>query len=251
MDDTLDKFMLQQGVYINGKIDKLDASLIREQVLYARYSSGSNLHPLKGETEADPHKPGAYSWVKAPRYNGQPLEAGPLPRIALSYFSGNAAVKKEVDALLKVFNKEISAIFSVLGRHACRAIEAKLICRQLEEWVEDIDVGGSPRNTYEIPDQGQGEGLVEAPRGALGHWIVVKDKKIANYQCVVPTTWFCSPRDDKGVMGPLEQALIGTPVADNINPIEVARVVRSFDPCLACAIHIIESGRDIAKFKMY
>ncbi|HOS41914.1 MAG TPA: nickel-dependent hydrogenase large subunit, partial [Spirochaetota bacterium] len=107
-----------------------------------------------------------------------------------------------------------------------------------------------PRNSFDIPNVGEGEGLVEAPRGALGHWIVVKDKKIENYQCVVPTTWFCGPRDDNGVRGPVEQALIGTPISDPANPIEAARIVRSFDPCIACAVHVVEGDREIAKFRV-
>ncbi|MCU0849087.1 MAG: nickel-dependent hydrogenase large subunit [Spirochaetes bacterium] len=244
------KFMMQRGVYANGKLDKLDTDLIKEQVKYARYNSGSNLHPYKGETNPDPHKGGAYTWLKAPRYNGLGMEVGPLARVVISYLSNNADVKKEVDDLLKIFKADLSAVFSVLGRHASRAIEAKLICKNAKEWLDQLEVGGKPRNEYEIPDSGEGQGLVEASRGALGHWIVVKNKKIENYQCVVPTTWFCGPRDDNGTRGPVEQALIGTPISDVNNPIEAARVVRSFDPCIACAVHIVEGGREISKFRV-
>ena len=250
-DDTLKKFILQQGVYANGKVEKLDTSLIREQVKYARYDSGSNLHPLKGQTEPAPKKGGSYTWLKAPRYNDMPIEVGPLPRVAISYLSGNEDVKREVNALLKVFNNaDIKVVFSVLGRHAARAIESKLLCIQARKWLDELEVGKDPRTSYTIPDKGEGEGLVEAPRGALGHWIVVEDKKIANYQAVVPTTWFCGPRDDKGVRGPVEQALIGTPISDPKNPIEAARVVRSFDPCIACAVHVVEGDREISKFRI-
>ncbi len=249
-DEEQKKFMLQRGVYTGGKLEAFNSANIREQVRYARYNSGSNLHPYKGETNPDPKKGGAYSWLKAPRYNDQPYEVGVLARTVVSYASGNQAVKREVDALLKLFNADISAVFSVLGRHASRAIEAKLLCEQCKVWLDELDVNGAPRNTYEIPDSGEGEGLVEAARGALGHWIVVKDKKIANYQCVVPTTWFCGPRDDKGVLGPVEQALIGTPISDPKNPIEAARVVRSFDPCIACAVHVMEGDREISKFRV-
>ncbi len=111
-------------------------------------------------------------------------------------------------------------------------------------------MNGKPRNSFDIPDTGEGMGLVEASRGALGHWIVVKDKKIANYQAVVPTTWFCGPRGDDGVKGPVEQALIGTPISDPKNPIEAARVVRSFDPCIACAVHVVEGDKDLGTFKV-
>ncbi len=249
-DDAGRKFTLQRGVYTGGKMENFDSSLIREHVRYARYNSGSDLHPFKGETNPDPHKGGAYTWLKAPRYDGRPYEVGVLARTVVSYLSGNEAVKKEVDGLLRIFNADISAVFSVLGRHASRAIESKILCQRCYEWLDELDVNGSPRNSYEIPDAGEGEGLTEAARGALGHWIVVKDRKIANYQCVVPTTWFCGPRDDRGVLGPVEQALLGTPISDPRNPIEAARVVRSFDPCIACAVHIMEGDREIGSFRV-
>ncbi|TAL38052.1 MAG: nickel-dependent hydrogenase large subunit [Spirochaetes bacterium] len=244
------KFTMERGVYVDGKLKALDTSLIKEQVRYARYNSGSDLHPLKGQTEPDPHKGGAYTWLKAPRYAGAGMEVGPLARVVVSYLSGNAFVKGEVDGLLKLFNADLGAVFSVLGRHTSRAIECKLICQEAKVWLDELEIGKAPRSTYEIPEKGEGEGLVEAARGALGHWIVVENKKIANYQCVVPTTWFCGPRDDKGTPGPVEQALIGTPIADNKNPIEAARVVRSFDPCIACAVHVVEGDREIGTFKV-
>lgn len=248
-DEDRKNFMFEQGLVYGNKLEKLDTSKIREQVKYARYKSGSNLHPLKGETVGDPNKSGAYTWVKAPRYDDKPMEVGPLARIVVALNSGNKDVKKELEAVLKVFNAEVPAALSALGRHASRAIEAKLIAKQCYEWLDDLD-SGKTRTSYDIPDEGEGEGLIEAPRGALGHWIVVKDKKIANYQAIVPTTWFCSPKDDKGVRGPVETALIGTPISDPKNPIEAARVVRSFDPCLACAIHVVEGDREIGKFRV-
>ncbi|HOK03376.1 MAG TPA: nickel-dependent hydrogenase large subunit [Spirochaetota bacterium] len=249
-DEDRKSFMFEQGVITAGKLEKFDSSKIREQIKYARYKSGSNLHPLKGETVADPEKSGAYSWVKAPRYDDKPMEVGVLARTLVAYLSGNKDVKAEVDSLLKVFNAELPAANSVLGRHAARALESKLIAKAIHKWLDDLDSDEKTRNSYVIPESGEGEGLIEAPRGALGHWIVVKDHKIANYQAIVPTTWFCSPRDDKGVRGPVEQALIGTPVSDPKNPIEAARVVRSFDPCLACAIHVVEGDREIGKFRV-
>ena len=244
------KHFLQRGVAYGTKLEGFNAEKIKEQVRYARYSSGSNLHPLQGQTEPQPGKGGAYTWLKAPRYDGKAMEVGPLARVVVSYLSGNAAIKKEVDALLKTFNADINAVFSVLGRHAARAIEAKLIIAEMPKWIDELEVNGKPRSTFDIPDTGEGMGLVEASRGALGHWIVVKDKKIANYQAVVPTTWFCGPRDDNGVRGPVEQALIGTPISDPKNPIEAARVVRSFDPCIACAVHVVEGDREIGTFKV-
>ncbi len=244
------EFMLERGLYDGKNLKEFDAKKIAEHVRYARYKSGSRLHPYKGDTDPNPGKSGAYTWLKAPRYDDMPMEVGPLARVVVAYLSGNKGVKKEVDGLLKLFDADISAVFSTLGRHASRAIEAKLICQQAKTWLDQLDKGGDPRSAYEIPETGEGEGLTEAPRGALGHWIVVKDKKIQNYQCVVPTTWFCGPRDDKGVKGPVEQALIGTPISDNKNPIEAARVVRSFDPCIACAVHVVEGDKEIGKFRI-
>jgi len=250
-DEDRKEYMFEQGVVYGGaKLEKFDSAKIREQVKYSRYNSGSNLHPLKGETNPDPRKGGAYTWLKAPRYNEAPMEVGPLARVAVAYLSGNKAVKNELDAVLKIFHADVPAAFSVLGRHASRLIEAKLIAKQAYGWLDELEKGGAPRSTYDIPDTGEGEGITEAPRGALGHWIVVKGKKIENYQCVVPTTWFCGPRDDRGVKGPVEEALMGTPIADNNNPIEAARVVRSFDPCIACAVHVVEGDKEIGTFKV-
>jgi len=244
------EFMFERGAYVNGKVQKFDSAKIREHVKYARYKSGSDLHPFKGETDPNPHKGNAYTWLKAPRYGGEPMEVGPLARVAVAYLSGNKAVKGELDAILKMFNADVPAAFSVLGRHASRLIEAKLICQDAYGWLDELEKGESPRSSFNIPDKGEGEGLTEAPRGALGHWIVINKKKIENYQCVVPTTWYCGPRDDKGVRGPVEQALIGTPISDMKNPIEAARVVRSFDPCIACAVHVSEGDREISKFRV-
>jgi hydrogenase large subunit len=124
-----------------------------------------------------------------------------------------------------------------MGRHLARAISAKVIVDNLEKWLLALKPGEPTYTEYELPDAGVGMGLVEGSRGALGHWIEIKDQKIANYQAVVPTTWNASPRDDGGNPGPIEQALIGTKVKDKDNPFELVRIVRSFDPCLACSIH--------------
>ncbi len=249
--DTYDqKHFMERGTFIGGKLDKLDTAKITEAVKYSRYSSPSNLNPRVGQTNPYPEKPGAYTWLKAPRYAGKAVEVGPLARVVVAYMSGNQAVKTELDGVLRKLGIDISAVQSSLGRHAARAIEAKLICQKAKTWLAELEVGGKPRNSYSIPDSGEGMGLTEAPRGALGHWITIRDKKIENYQCVVPTTWFCGPRDDAGQKGPVEQALIGTPIADPNNPIEAARVVRSFDPCIACAVHVVEGDREIGKFRI-
>lgn len=251
MDNEKKEFMMEEGVVDNLKAEKFDPSFIREQVGYARYSSKTDLHPYEGDTEADPEKARAYTWLKAPRYNDRAMETGPLARVMVSYLAGNEAVRSELKELLQLPWDAIPQLAnSVLGRHASRYIESKLICRKMPGWLDELSRGDMPRSTYSIPDEGMGEGLVEAPRGALGHWIVVKNKVIENYQCVVPTTWYCSPKDDGGNPGPVEKALIGTPIADSENPIEAARVVRSFDPCIACAVHISEGDKEIGKFRV-
>ena len=244
-------FFMERGVVDNLKLESFDPSHIREQVGYARYSSRSDLHPYEGATDPQPDKARAYTWLKAPRYMGKPMETGPLARVIVAHLSGNSDITRELRELLKVPDEAIPGLaVSVLGRHASRYIECKLICKKAGAWLDQLETGAPPRSHYSIPDEGHGEGLVEAPRGALGHWIKVKNKVIDNYQCVVPTTWYCSPRDDRGNKGPVEEALIGTPIADPENPIEAARVVRSFDPCIACAVHVAEGDRAISKFRV-
>lgn len=245
------KKYISGGVYIDGKVQTLDPQQIAEYVKYSRYSSGSGLHPSKGETAPQPDKKKAYSWIKSPRYDNKVCEVGPLSRMMVNHLSGaNVTVSKLVTDTLTQLSAPASALFSVLGRHAARALECKLVADKCAEWVMQLDPSKPVHTKFEIPDQSSGMGLTDAPRGALGHWITIKNKKIDRYQCVVPTTWNASPRDDKNQPGPLEQALIGTPVADPENPIEPLRVVRSFDPCLACAIHILEPQKDVKKFRV-
>jgi Ni,Fe-hydrogenase I large subunit len=235
------------GVIQGDSFPPFSAKNILEYVRYSRYSSGSGLHPSAGETEPQPDKPEAYSWMKAPRYREQPCEVGPLARVLIAYTRGNAEIKKEVDAVLAKCSAGVPVLKSVLGRHAARAIESVVLCRRMKEWLAQLDPAKPPRSTYQIVDASEGMGLAEAPRGALGHWIAVRNKVIDTYQCIVPTTWFCSPRDDTGVAGPVEQALTGTQVKDPGNPIEVVRVVRSFDPCIACAVHVLREKREVGQ----
>ena len=216
----------------------LDINKINEYVAHSWYENHSGgRHPSKGETKPEYGKEGAYSWVKSPRYDGKVYEVGPLARIAVSYTHGDPIVKNMLDSALAQLNTPLSACFSVMGRHLARALSAKYIADSMESWLLGIKIGEPTFVEYTIPEEGKGMGLTEAARGALGHWVEIKNKKIANYQCVVPTTWNASPRDDNGNPGPIEQAIIGTRVRDKNNPFEIVRIVRSFDPCLACAIH--------------
>ncbi len=245
--------LLPPGVYLDGKAQAFSPDKIREYVKHSRYGSPSGLHPSEGETEADVHKKGAYSWLKAPRYDDKVVEVGPLARIGVAHVTGaSRTISDLVNKVLKRYNAGVSALFSTLGRHAARALECKVVADRCAAWALQLKAGKPVHTAYEIPEASEGMGLTEAPRGALGHWITIKKKKIDRYQCVVPTTWNASPRDDKERLGPIEQALLGCPVADPKNPLEPARVVRSFDPCIACAVHTVSpAGRTLGSFRVF
>ena len=236
---TLRKRLFKQGTTsADFKPGNLDTNKITEGVTHSWYEDYPNgRHPSQGETKPEYGKKGAYSWVKAPRYDGKVHEVGPLARIAVTYAHGNLIVKNMVDSALAQLKAPPSVLFSVMGRHLARALSAKLTIDSMKKWLLELKPGESTFVEYSIPEEGTGVGLTEAARGALGHWIEIKNKKIANYQCVVPTTWNASPRDDNGNPGPIEQAIIGTKIQDKDNPFEIVRIVRSFDPCLGCAIH--------------
>lgn len=228
---------LPGGVLTQGALTPVNVERITEDVGNSRFSSASGAGPAVGETTPQPNKPQAYSWLKAPRYAGVPMEVGPLARMLVGYQAASPNIKPHVDAFLKLTGIAATDLDSVLGRHAARVIEARLLVERCAAWLNELRPDQPSWTEYTIPEAARGYGLVEAPRGALGHWLEIRGKVIARYQCVVPTTWNMSPRDDKGVAGPVEQALAGTPVANADNPLEAARVIRSFDPCLACAVH--------------
>jgi ferredoxin hydrogenase large subunit/hydrogenase large subunit len=225
------------GVLIDGRLTELDIAQITEDASHAWFQDGAAQHPTKGETEPKPGKSGAYSWVKAPRYHGKALEVGPLARMIVGYQRGNPRIKALVDSGLAKAGRKLEDLPSVMGRHFTRAIEAQMVVDGMKRWLAALRPDEPVCVPFRIPSECQGVGLTEAARGALGHWLQVKGGKIDRYQCVVPTTWNCSPKDAAGVPGPVEQALIGSTIADEANPIETVRIVRSFDPCLACAVH--------------
>jgi hydrogenase large subunit len=220
-------------------LKELDTGAITESVAYSWFEGNGSLHPSQGATVPDVKKAEGYSWLKSPRYEGKPYEVGPLARMAVSYFAGREPVIKAVDGLLAAFQADPSVLNSTLGRHAARALEAKLVADNMTDWLLQLKPGEPVCAPYEVPEEAAGMGITEGPRGALGHWIQIKDKVIENYQLVVPTTWNASPKDGQGRPGPLEQSLIGTEIKDPENPHELVRIVRSFDPCLACAIHTV------------
>jgi Ni,Fe-hydrogenase I large subunit len=237
MDDVGGRF-LRPGTLIGGKWESMDPAKITEDVGSSRFVSPSGRHPSEGQTTPDPRKSGAYSWIKAPRYQGQVMEVGPLARVLTNYHDpGNSWVKKEVDAVLASLKLEPQKLVSVLGRHVARGLESLWLAQQCFKWLDEIEIDGPPANDFSIPAKATGFGLTEAPRGALGHWIAIESHRIKRYQCIVPTTWNCSPRDDKGQPGAVEQALQGTLIDKPLEPIELGRIVRSFDPCIACAVH--------------
>ena len=231
------------------KLENFDPAKITEHVKHSWYKSGSDLHPSKGDTVPDRKKDGAYSWMKSPRYDDKVYEVGPLARQVVAYIQGVEPTKTIINSVLKKFNAQPAALISVLGRHAARAIEAKIVADEMSKWILELKPGEPVYVDHEVPETGEGMGISDAPRGALGHWISIKDHKIENYQAIVPTTWNGGPRDDKGQPGPFEQALEGTKVKDEKNPFELVRIVRSFDPCLACAIHVVNpKGTEMGKF---
>ena len=245
--------LLAQGtVSTDLQAQPLDTSKILEEVKHSWYSDSiTGRHPLQGDTVPEPEKGNGYSWIKAPRYDGKVFEVGPLARVAVSYASGNSTAKGMVDSVLSQFNADASVLFSTLGRHAARALETKIIADAMANWLLELKPGESIHKPFDIPDKSTGMGITGGVRGALGHWIEIENKKIKNYQCVVPTTWNASPRDDRDQPGPIEQALIGTEVRDENNPFELVRIVRSFDPCLACAVHVINPrGKKLGEYRV-
>ena len=222
------------------KLEAVDPGKIAEDVKYSWYKSASHLAPAVGESEPDPHKASGYTWLKAPRYDGEVYEVGPLARAFIAYNNGtNPVYAKAVEEALTHLRMKPAQLFSVLGRHLCRALETQILADAMSEWVLQIKLDQPVATAYAMPDQAQGCGLWDASRGALGHWISIRNKRIERYQAIVPTTWNAAPRDDRDQAGAMEQALIGAPVKDPKNPFSVARIVRSFDPCLACAVHLV------------
>ena len=275
--NDVDSYFYPRGI-IMGKdlanVMPVDETKITEYVTnsWYNYSKGDDkgLHPYDGETSANytgPKPPyewldtdQKYSWVKSPRYMDQPMEVGPLARNLVAYAAGNKEVQAAVNFVLKTLGAPASALFSTLGRTAGRAIDCLVIAQRNEKWLQEL-ADNMGRGIYEVhnkdkwdpaswPKEAQGYGTHEAPRGALGHWIRIENQKIANYQAVVPSTWNAGPRDAMGQKGPYESALIGTPIADPNKPVEILRTIHSFDPCLACAVHVLDgNGSEIIRVK--
>jgi hydrogenase large subunit len=234
------------------KFGGFDPAKITEEVKHSWYADSiSGRHPSQGDVVPDEDKKRAYSWLKSPRYDGRVCEVGPLARILVNYVGGNPGVKSLVDSALSQAKLKPEAMFSVMGRNLARALETKLIADAMPEWILQLKPGEPAYISYELPEESTGMGLMGGARGALGHWIEIKERKIANYQVITPSTWNISPRDDRNQPGPLEQAIVGTKIKDEANPFEIVRIVRAFDPCLACSIHLLSpKGHDLGRFRV-
>lgn len=222
LDSTGNTKLLARGRSLNGSttVQTVDVAQIAEHVKYSWYAdSTNNLNPSAGVTTPTYPKTDAYSWLKSPRYGGAPYETGALARMWA--------------------NGDYRAGISVIDRHVARALEALKVAQAMQTWVDQLAPGQPVYQAPVAPVTATAYGLTEAPRGAIGHWLSIASSKISQYQVITPTCWNASPRDTAGVRGPIEQALIGTPVQDTSQPIEVLRVIHSFDPCLSCAVHVM------------
>jgi hydrogenase large subunit len=237
---------------------------IQEFVAHSWYDYGggkdTGLHPYRGETKLNysgPQPPyqnldttASYSWLKSPRWKGHAMEVGPLARVLMLYASGNEPTKELAHKALTQLDLPLEALFSTMGRTAARTLECKIFADAMPQWYGSLMANikaGDVRTFNETlwepstwPRHAQGVGFTEAPRGALAHWVVIDDGKISNYQAVVPSTWNAGPRDAAGIEGPYEAALKGQSVQDPKQPLEILRTIHSFDPCLACAVHVVD-----------
>jgi len=224
LDQTGGPKLLKRGrvVASSKTVQTVDTGAITEQVANSWYAdSANNLNPAQGQTNPVYPKGNAYSWLKSPRYLNESYECGPLSRMWV-----NGDYQKGV---------------SVMDRHMARALEAKKIADALSGWLGGLSVGQAVFTQPTLVTSGSGIGLTEAPRGALGHWLTISGGKIQNYQVITPTCWNASPRDNSNNEGPIEMSLVGTPVKNIKEPIEVLRVIHSFDPCMSCAVHVVQA----------
>ncbi len=277
--DEPDKFYLPRGIILDRDLTKVvpyDSSKVAEYISssWYDYAQGdeAGLHPYEGETKPNYSGPPApwtylqgekkYSWLKSPRYEGRAMEVGPLARMLVAYASGHEDVKAIIGDALGRLKVGPAALFSTLGRTAARGAETVLLARRMSTWydalVDRIKSGDTQTFTKDKwepetwPATAQGYGFLDAPRGALGHWVQIADGKISRYQCVVPSTWNAGPRDPQGQPGPYEAALTDNhPLLDPARPIEILRTIHSFDPCIACGVHVLDAeGKTVTEVKV-
>jgi len=265
-------FLVPRGVILERdltrieEVDLADPSQVQEFVSHSYYDQkggkGHALHPYDGETRLNytgPPPPFTqlnveqdYSWMKSPRWRGRAVEVGPLARLLMLVATGHEQARDLVDRTLATLELPEAALYSTLGRTAARTLETKIFADAMQGWYEELvaNIRAGDTRTFNDrlwdpatwPRQARGAGFMEAPRGALGHWIVIEDGRITNYQAVVPSTWNAGPRDAEGQAGPYEAALVGHVLHDPAQPIEILRTIHSFDPCIACAVHVAGPG---------
>ncbi len=285
-DHSPENLMMPSGAIIDGRLEEVhpvdlrDPQEIQEFVPHSWYAypdGVEGLHPWEGITEPryelGPATRGSrtrieqldesakYSWIKAPRWKGHAMEVGPLARYIVGYASGHEEIREQIHFTLRTLDLPLEALFSTLGRTAARALEAEWAADKMRYFMDKLmaNIRAGDTSTANVerwdpetwPREARGVGFTEAPRGALGHWIVIRDGRIENYQCVVPTTWNGSPRDARGNIGAFEAALMNTRVERREEPVEILRTLHSFDPCLACSTHVMsEEGRELARVKV-
>jgi hydrogenase large subunit len=277
----LSSYMIPRGAILNRNLNEVQdidlnaADQIKEYIGHSwyDYSVGKNegLHPYEGETKLDytgPTPPfeylntdASYSWLKSPRWRGHVMEVGPLARVLMLYAKGNEQTRELAQMALSKLGLPLEAMFSTMGRTAARTLEAKVIAGWMSTWYSNLmaNIAAGEVRTFNEklwepstwPKHAQGVGFTEAPRGALAHWIVIDDGKISNYQAVVPSTWNAGPRDPTGQDGPYEASLKGQTLNDVNQPLEILRTIHSFDPCLACAVHVVDpNGQEMIKVRV-
>ena len=274
--------LMPAGVILGGNLKEvMDVDLkapdqVQEWVTHSWYKQSDEakgLHPFDGETNPNfdigkakgtrtnienVDESAKYSWIKSPRWKGHPVEVGPLARYIVGYARGNEEIKAQVDHVLKTLDVPITALFSTLGRTAARGLEASWAAHKMKYFYNQLlanmkagDLATANIDKWEPsswPKECKGVAPVEAPRGALAHWVKIKDQRIDSYQCVVPTTWNAGPRDAKGQIGAYEASLLNTPMVNPTQPLEILRTIHSFDPCLACATHVMSpDGEELTK----
>jgi hydrogenase large subunit len=282
-DDSNKSLMMPRGAILGGNlkevqaVDLKDLNQIQEYVTHSWYKypdESKGLHPFDGVTEPNfvlgketkgtktnieaVDESAKYSWIKSPRYKGQPMEVGPLARYVVAYAMGRPEYKEPVDMVLKKLDVPVAALFSTLGRTAARGLECQWAAGKMKHFFNKL-MGNLKAGNFATanvdkweprtwPAEAKGAGFCEAPRGALGHWIRIKNTRIDNYQCIVPTTWNAGPRDPKNQIGAYEAALMNTKMAVPDQPLEILRTIHSFDPCLACATHVVSpEGEELTR----
>jgi quinone-reactive Ni/Fe-hydrogenase large subunit len=275
------EYLFESGYILDADLSKvfdINEDLITEEATHSWYADNEALHPYDGKTNPkytgfvdgesvgpdgkmihskNINPEGKYSWIKSPRYDGKPMEVGPLACLLVNYARGNKIVKKSVDDFLKETGLPVSALFTTLGRTAARALQGKIIAdnaiKAFNNLIENLKVDQETCAPYVIDKDKEykGRGIGDVPRGMLSHWIRIKNGVCENYQAVVPSTWNASPEDANGVKGPYEADLIGLKIEDLTQPLEIIRIIHSYDPCIACAVHVMDTkGNKLSEYKV-